>query len=243
MSRKLIASASIVTGALLFAGTANAQATGFNDDSQFIFSVDRLFPIFAYESTKTSFTVGPGSDSNHITTTNLLSNGFGFAANDAAAYNIPRFAFDYKFPFRLTIGGSIFASFTLGSGNSHVDQRGIETDTNGDTLTLFGFAPRVGYILSFNDLFAFWPRGGIEFYSLNVKAPDQTSVTSSQWALNLEPMFVITPLPHFGITVGPVIDIPISGSQSTSPPGDVTTSVNLTLFHFGITAGVLIYLP
>jgi hypothetical protein len=251
--RKLLG-AGLVLGILAASGSARAQ--GFNEEGQFIFSLERFMPLFAYQSAKVADGNG-GTLSEHTSTTSLLSNGIGLfgtgglnPGNGGAAYNIPRLAFDYKFPMRLTVGGSVFAEFTFGSGDSAVNRNGVEVDTPGPTYTLFGFAPRVGYILSFNDTFAFWPRGGIEFLSLNVKTPTadnpnvSDSTTYSQWALDLEGMFVITPLPHVGITVGPVVDIPISGSASQTAAGSgVTVSNNLTLFHIGATAGLLVYLP
>jgi hypothetical protein len=252
--RKNLLGASLMVAVLSATGSAHAQ--GFTDDGQFIFSIERFMPLFAYQSAKSGDGNG-GTVSSHTSTTSLLTNGIGLfgtggfdLANGGSAYNIPRLAFDYKFPMRLTVGGSVFGEFTLGSGQSTVNRNGIETDVPGPTYTLFGFAPRVGYILSISDLFAFWPRGGIEYVSLNVKSPNQgnpnisDSTTYSQWALDAEGMFVITPLPHVGITVGPVVDIPIGGSTSFTAAGSgVTTSTNLTLFHIGATAGLLIYVP
>ena len=60
----------------------------------------------------------------------------------------------------------------------------------------------------------------------------------SQLALDLEPLFVITPVTHFGVTIGPVFDIPVTGSASTTTSdrnGRVTTSHDSAQFYGGLT--------
>jgi len=131
-------------------------------------------------------------------------------------------------------------------------QGGGSVSTDQGKATYFVLAPRVGYILPLTDMISFWPRGGISFNLVHVGFPDEvrnnvttsSSLNTTLWAIDLEPIFVLSPVEHFGIYAGPVIDIPLTGNQKQSatvtPPGQ-TTEINrdYSSFHFGITAGLL----
>ena len=66
----------------------------------------------------------------------------------------------------------------------------------------------------------------------------------TQFALEAEAMLVISPWNHFGFTVGPTIDVPITGEQTTTTTptaGGTSTStrVDSAMFQFGLSAGML----
>jgi hypothetical protein len=115
---------------------------------------------------------------------------------------------------------------------------------------MFALAPRVGYVVPISSEFAFWPRAGVTYYSFKSSntSPGMNPVTSktttSGVGLDLEPMFVFSPAAHFGITAGPVLDFPLSGSQSreTTPsngPAQADDKVKYT--NYGLTIGLLGY--
>jgi hypothetical protein len=225
--------------ALLATGTASAQqAPAFGEQGQFIISADRLMPLLAYESDK----VANGDGSTDTTTATSIA----FVTHNPAivtVYNVPRFAFDYTVWKHLTVGGSVWAAFQLGNSDTHSAPGQPDVTTDNAKVTFWGLAPRAGWILHLSDLFAFWPRGGISFADVQASQTrngvDHTQ-TNTQWAIALEPMFALTPVPHAAITAGPVVDIPIGGSISQSANG-MSVSNSETLFHFGLTAGLLIW--
>lgn len=225
--------------ALLATGTAyGQQASGFGEQGEFIISADRLMPLFAYESDK----VDTGGGSSNTTTVTSIA----FVTHNPTidgVYNAPRFAFDYTVWKHLTVGGSVWAAFQLGNSTTQSAPGQPDVTTDNPKVTFWGLAPRAGWILHLNDLFAFWPRGGISFadtsFGQTIRGVDHTT-TNTQWAIALEPMFALTPVPHAAITAGPVVDIPIGGSTSQSANG-MSISNSETLFHFGLTAGLLIW--
>jgi hypothetical protein len=219
------------TAALLATATASGQPTPtFGEQGQFIISADRLMPLFAYESEK-------GFDGTDATTTVTSIALITHSPSFVTLYNVPRFAFDYTVWKHLTVGGSVWAYFELGNSTTTPGNPNVTTD-NAKT-TFWGLAPRAGWILHLSDLFAFWPRGGISFGDMAFSQAGNPTVT--QWALDLEPMFVFTPVPHAAITAGPVVDIPFAGSSSTTSMNGRTVSVDETMFHFGLTGGLLIW--
>jgi hypothetical protein len=225
--------------ALLATNPAAAQqAPEFGEQGQFIISADRLMPLFAYESDKVSGG-GGGSDTTTVTSVAFVTH------NPAIVtlYNVPRFAFDFTVWKHLTVGGSVWAAFQLGNSDTVSAPGQPDVTTDNPKITFWGLAPRAGWILRLSDLFSFWPRGGFSFTDTSASQTrmgvDHTQ-TNTQWAINLEPMFALTPVPHAAITAGPVVDIPIGGSVSQSANG-MSVSNSETLFHFGLTAGLLIW--
>lgn len=235
------------------------EAHGFGEKGQLMFSADRFVQVLGY--TRSSVT----STTNNSTTTSSSSNTslaalwagqFGGAdLNAGSVHTIPRVAADFVVIPRLTIGGAF--AFTFGLGGSDK----TETSTGGTTTTAsldaprgtaLGIAPRVGYILPLTSSIAFWPRAGFGFYAVTIKsdrnvgnqnAPniETSSRTATTLSLDLDPQLAIVPTEHFFIHVGPLVNIPLSGSVSTkTTQGAVTTetSNNFSLFHFGISAGI-----
>jgi hypothetical protein len=247
----IVAAAS--TAVLLAATSASAQeAKGLGQQGQFIISADRLAPLFTYSNNKTTDTTTNPNTSTSTTTTAIgifpSLNDIGFNGN---FYNIPRVGFDYVVIPHLTVGGDIAFATQLGSSTTESQGSG-SVSNDGAKATYFSIAPRVGYILPLTDMIAFWPRGGLGFHLIHSSSPDrgnanQTITNSSNltlWAIDLEPLFVLSPVEHFGFFAGPVIDIPLTGSSktdtTTTPPGTtVTRTLDYSSFHFGITAGLL----
>ena len=69
-----------------------------------------------------------------------------------------------------------------------------------------------------------------------------SSNSASGFGLNLDPMLVFSPVSHMGITIGPNIDLPLTGSaENERKTGNVTvtTKSDVTYRNFGVTVGVL----
>jgi hypothetical protein len=238
--RKIIALAA-TTSMFAFASPSFAQsAKGFGDTGQPILSVDRLMPLFSYENVKTSN--GTPARSQTITGLSLVTHG-----SNQTFYNVPRFAFDYVVVSHLTIGGSAYVSFQMGNSTTNTNPQGVQTTTDNPKVTLWGLAPRVGYVIPLGDVVAFWPRGGFSYNALStssitVNNQVQPGTSASQLAIDLEPTFVFVPIEHVGITLAGAVDIPLTGSQDT-PIGNTNATVHADLaeFHVGVHAGLLVY--
>lgn len=244
--------AAFVTATLTSLATSAhaADAKGLGEKHQLIVSADRLVPAFAYESRSVDEELpnGTRSTSTSGASSSLL---FGSSLARLTPHTVPRVGIDFTIIPRLTLGG--FVALGLGFGGSRTVEtvtNNVRTETTFDTGTgtVFGFGPRVGYLLPLTEVLAFWPRGGFSFYSLTTKFDDdlnnlrrRVSTTDTTFSLDVEPQLAIVPLEHFFFTVGPVINIPLAGSTSTevvSGNTTVTTSDDLSNFHFGLTAGL-----
>jgi hypothetical protein len=252
-----LATFGLLLGTLLTASLAKADAKGaFGQQGEFIVSADRLVPVFSFVSVSQTLPGLPAPGLNKVVTTtsqtafSLLLGGTPGAPAEATFFTFPRLGLDYVVVPRITIGGDLLFYTTLG-GN-----RTIETDfTNGSSSTVtvsapstlvFGVAPRGGYILPFSDLFSLWLRGGFSFYVASTKTQDgnggTTSNNTNQFALDLDPQIVLTPLSHIGITAGLTADIPIAGGHSVTnetPNMTTTNSAGSSIFYFGAELGLL----
>lgn len=248
---------------MLTASLAHAQATagtaqGFGQQGEFIFSADRLVPFFGYTSQKTAQVVDPNSGIKDQTVTQNQTNLsflWGSTSPNELFYTVPRLGFDYTILDNVTIGGDLILYFTLGgSQNTHTNfNDGHTTDVSQGAAgyTVFGFAPRGGYILGLNDLFAIWLRGGFSYYNGTAKQDitdnngnkiGSESTTHWLFGLDLDPQFVITPTKGFAFTVGPALDIPLAGKftdERTANNMTQSTSVDYSQLNFGINAGIL----
>jgi hypothetical protein len=257
MMRRLTAVAASV-GVLLTASLARAQAhDGFGRQGQFILSADRLVPIFSFTHFSQDSTNPGAGNTKVVNTTNQTAISLLWGSTWAASptsppfYTVPRVGFDYVIVPRLTIGGDIVVFFTLGGSNGTETTRtnGTTTTTSSDNPSqlLFGIAPRAGYIWELTDLFSVWLRGGFSYYVASSKSTNGNTTTSNsqnQFALDLDPQFVITPVPHFGITVGLTADIPLTGGHATEvdvPNASTNVSAGASVAFVGVTAGLLGY--
>jgi hypothetical protein len=246
---------------LLTASVAGAQARGdFGERGQFILSADRLFPLISYTHVSQDHLNSPAGtksvDSFNETGISIL---WGSSTNGSqpfiSPFTVPRLGFDYVVAPRWTVGGDLVIFFTVG-GNTATDT----TPNGGATMTtsidnpsqfLFGVAPRGGYILPLTDLFSIWFRAGLSYYLQTEKqtmgsgaTQVTTSFSTNQFALDLDPQFVITPVPHLGFTLGLTADIPLTGRHSETqdqPNSSTTFDASSSILFFGVTAGLLGY--
>ncbi len=252
LMRKVLSALPVIALLVALPQEARAQAAAgrpFGQDS-IIVSADRLMGLFSYASVTTSQTIA-----NVTTETTTSGPGLsvllgGNRPRDLV-HNIPRVSVDYALSMHLTLGGSVPLAFGLG-GKEETKAANVTRSVDAPTTTIVGLAPRVGYILNVSDTFAIWPRAGFAYYSASEKATVRDNnnaegtrtVTTSFVSIDLDPQLVITPFPHFGITLGPVINVPIGGKiESETQFGSVKQSVEIDskAFHFGIMAGMLGY--
>ena len=269
MMRRLTAVAAGM-GVLWTASLAHAQAHGnFGQQGQFILSADRLFSLFAYTHiSQDAFTPPAGATKQTINYNDsaiglLWGSSGGLTGNLVPVntfYTVPRVGFDYVLIPNVTVGGEIVLFFTVGGSNGADttlnNGSNMSTSTDNPGALIFGFAPRGGYILPLSDLFSLWLRGGVSYYIANQKTTttlgnntqQTTTITTNQFALDLDPQFVITPVPHLGFTAGLTGDIPLAGghSQDTNTNTNGTTrsqsaSAWSSVLFIGVTVGMLGY--
>lgn len=128
----------------------------------------------------------------------------------------------------LSVGGSIMYS---DSDRTFLLQQG----------TTLGVAPRIGYAIPFSPVLALWIRGGITYWDTGL------SGGGSEWQLapGGEAYLVITPVSHFGITIGPWGEFGVAGKvggQTSFNPGggsQASPYVDIRMNFFGGTFGIL----
>lgn len=248
-------------GAALLVSTSGASAAGhangFGEKGQILLTADRLLPIFDYTSSSITSTQG-----NVDLTTSRSGAGLSLALGRNLAivddmnvplnvHAIPRLAFDVAVVPHLTVGGGLAFGFGLGGTNETQTANGNTVTTaknDAPSATAIGIAPRVGYVLPLGDIVAFWPRAGIGIYSVSGSL-DQTNgntvttvkQTDTLVSLDLDPQLVIVPLEHFFVHAGLLVNVPITGSRSSSSTTGGTTidrTDDASVFHMGLSAGI-----
>ncbi len=230
----------LVLASLAVTATATAEPVDFGARGQVILSADRLSPLFSYSRIETD-TGGGDSTTNTTTSMSLLWNGA-----PEAVYDIPRIGLDYVLAPNITIGGDLFGTIPFSASRS-TTMGGTTTTRDTAKYSAFGIGARGGYVLALSHGLAFWPRGGLSYTRESTSnviggRGETQSLTVSQFALSLEPLFVIEAVPHFGVVFGPVLDLPLRGTQHTEVTmGNTTVSSdnNSQQLHFGITLGLL----
>jgi hypothetical protein len=243
MTMRSLVAALVGTGALFSASFAHAQVPQeFGERGQFIISADRLFSLFAFSDVQSDELNQPvkTTDTYQQSSLSLL---LGTTPGIDHFYARPRVGFDYVLVSHLTLGGDVMVYTTLGgSTNTNPPNQPVDNPTIFD----FGIAPRIGYIIGLSPLFSFWPRGGVSWYYESVNGPGPNGpggnpdTSSNQLALDLDPQFVITPVPHVGFTVGLTADIPLTGGHGETRAG-TTVSASQSIFFLGGTVGMLAY--
>jgi opacity protein-like surface antigen len=239
---------SAVVAVLVLAGSARAAEPEGQGSSRFgsrgvIVSADRLIPLTSYESFKVTQSDGSSETKSNLSL-GLLSNAPYTAFG--TFYNLPRLALDW-IPIRnLTLGGALWAYTQLTSTDSRSPANGSSTSSDQPKVTYWGVAPRVGYVVPLSEVLSLWPRAGVEYHNVSASSVNgKASPSANQFSLEAEVMLVVSPWNHFGFTVGPTIDVPVSGS-TTSPAGmgtgtggATTASVDTAMFQVGASAGML----
>jgi hypothetical protein len=112
----------------------------------------------------------------------------------AAPYSIPRLAFDFFLADGLSLG--------LGAGFA------LYSPANADSINEIEVNPRIGYAIRASDIVHVWPRFGISYLH------NSTGDGAYLMALTIEALLVVTPVHHFGFTIGPNVDIGLAATGS-----------------------------
>jgi hypothetical protein len=171
---------------------------------------------------------------------------------------IPRIGVDYLLTDILTLGGS--AGLFTSSGTANVSQNNVTVSNNLPSVTAFALAPRVGAAIHLSEQWTLWPRGGVTYASAKVEqdtplpnngGTETQRHTYSQLLLSLEAMIVYSPVPHLGFSLGPIFELPMSGSDTyehirpqvgNNPAVDTSVSYDAKLQNLGVVFGILGYL-
>jgi hypothetical protein len=235
--------------ALLTTTAASAEdANGFGEKSQLIVSVDRLMPAFSYTSQTLTTTQG-GATLKATESGTSAAIFFGREPSLGVVHTLPRVAFDFTIVRHLTLGGAVAVAFGLGGTREEDFGNNNTRRSDAAKTSIIGLAPRVGYVIPLANTFAFWPRAGFAFYSVSTKSNAvgqgnievTTTNSDSLLSLDLDPQFVWTPIQHFFFHFGPIVNVPLSGSRSIEVANGATSNTtknDLSVFHFGLTAGL-----
>ena len=201
---------------------------------QFVLSADRLFGIHGWSST---LKPPVGNDVEASGTGIYLLWGSSNTGTEEFATNpfaIPRLSADLFVIPGLSVGLSF--GYTATSGEADDPYSGTTEDF--DELSAFAVQPRIGYAAMFSDQVGLWPRVGITYVGItSTDVENDIDTDYSFLDVDGELMLVLSPAPHFAFTVGPVVDLGLSGSYK---PGD-TESLDATVTNIGVVGGMLGY--
>jgi len=211
-------SALVVSLGLLVPALASAQELGSKGDA--IFSAERMMGIVGTH--RVDEFPAPVGDVE----TDWTSISFGWRGSpELSPFDVPRFAFDYLVIDHLSIGGSL--------GYNSISPDGDDNSFGSDRdSSQFLFAARVGYLHSFGDVVAIWPRGGLTYHSASV----DDFLSTSGLALTLECPFTFSPTRHFAFHIGPTVDVDMFGEVDPDGPG---TDRDFRYRAIGLNAGLL----
>jgi hypothetical protein len=233
------AAAAAVFALLAFEGDAQAQ-TRFGDRGQLAITGENLFVISGERRSETSPTGGDDVD---------VTNRQGFLVGttlDSFSPRIPQVGGHYFIIPSLSIGGTIGYE---GRGGSHTNppvgpvQPASVPKPDAST---FVFNPKVGYVLSLNNLFGFWFRGGLGYYHYGQSSgvDSRNKFGFNFWFVSLDALFVVTPVQHLGFYAGLQGDISFTGSHTNANvmgPQVIETSNSTSFRDIGLGAGIIGY--
>ncbi len=128
---------------------------------------------------------------------------------------VPRLALDVVVSHGLTVGGFVTVLGSTGTEDLTIDGVDQAEITYPDAVMALGGA-RVGFLLPLGAKVAFWPRVGAAYAVQRVFGAAGARQTIQSLQINLEPTFLISPVPHVGILIHPLIDIGVAGSLESS---------------------------
>jgi len=97
---------------------------------------------------------------------------------------------------------------------------------SGQTITVFGIAPRVGYNFPISDVISFWPK---IFFGFAEASANNSGGSSNTTAIGAYAPFLFHVVPHFFIGIGPNFSTQLSStvSQPNPRPGVSSTNTNI----------------
>jgi opacity protein-like surface antigen len=241
VARNIAFSSALIVG-LAAASPGDAEPLNdFGTRGSLILSADRLSPLLSYTR------VRQDQQGGDYTTTSTTSMSLLWSGAVQDFYDIPRAGLDYVLAPNVTLGGMLFATLPLSATRADT-QNGTTTSRDTGKISALGIGARAGYIVPLSPRLSLWARGGLSYTRVSMSSTQgnmmmtMSTVALSQTALSLEPLFVISVTSHFGVQLGPVVDLPLSGSQHTEDTTNgmtVSQDNSASQLHIGITAGLL----
>jgi hypothetical protein len=141
----------------------------------------------------------------------------------------------------LSLGGTV--GFESGPGsNTYQDNPGTWT-TDVPTNSRLVIAPRVGYALMFTEVVGLWFRGGLgyeRFKQRDAEGGENYSRESFLMA-SADILFVWSPIPHFGLFIGPTGDRSLMGRHFAHDTQNGDYYNDSRLWRLGLTSGLAGY--
>jgi hypothetical protein len=202
------------------ASSSLAQEAPFSERAKVVVALDNLGG-FVHTSTKVENQAASGS------------NVFGqFATTPIARLGVHYFLADH-----LSLGAGLIYSY---------EKLDISAIGSGGNTTL-GIAPRIGFAIPSSASTAFWLRAGVTYVHTSA---DNTDSTTWQLMPAAEAFLVLTPVPHFGVTIGPFVEYGAVGKKSSCsnnvPVGgagggaaSLCTDRDLNILYVGLSVGLL----
>jgi hypothetical protein len=230
-----------------------------------ILGADRLFGVSSWTSTSSVDVSATHVEAEASgTLVNVLWGNGAVSGGGINVFAVPKFSIDAFVGPQVTLGGSV--GFMVTGGSSKTTTRplsggGAEMTSERDypDSTAFMVTPRIGVIVPVGPRGALWLRGGFTYYHSTTESTSPTSSSTSATtvktttdvdgtALTFDPVLVLFPIDHVGITLGPVLDIGIDGSSESSqsssgsfatPPPSIKGDLKQS--NYGGAAGMLVF--
>jgi hypothetical protein len=155
-----------------------------------------------------------------------------------------RLGFHYFLLPQFSVGGSLGYDRRTGKNTVEDGDGTYSVDLAAENTLDVGL--RAGYALMFTDVVGFWFRGGPGM-ERSVRRPiansEDDADIDSVWLVSLDVLFVVAPVPHFGLYLGPSGDVAFAGQhkekRSAPPPTvpdewDERESMQRIGFGFGL---------
>jgi len=202
------------------------EATDDDDGAEprYFLSVERIAPLFRVHADTSADRVTLDADTGTVDVSRPVP-------------QTPRVAFDAR------VAGHV----TLGAAGSVGSRNGSNTLTP-DSVS-WSLSPRVGYHVPLTRRVAIWPRLGVTYAAITEGLYDSAT---HHLGADLEAFAIFSPVPGFGITLGPSVEVPLVGTRDAlvRSPVDVgafsvftTERRDSTIFTAALTAGVVMLLP
>jgi hypothetical protein len=200
---------------------------------QLVLSIPRLLPLVEVNSWSVR-----SSSPTDATTGTWLS--FGNHPGGLDVYDLPRLGLDAFAADRVTLGVDLAGYATLGKGPS----------LGSPYVSIFGAAPRIGYVAPVAGIASVWLRAGIAYYLLAEKGLDPAAAGATvpwsyawhQLDADLEAYLVLAAFAHMAATVGVAVEAPLAGHFDEAKTGAPTVDASAGWLHVGVVGGILTYL-
>jgi hypothetical protein len=210
---------------------ADEEPALFGQQGQVVVGLPRLVPLVALDAAR-----APGSSDASTGTT--MSYG---SVSGQNMVDQPRLSLGWVAAPRLEVGTDVTGIATLGGSPAAGDA---------PQVSLFGFAPHLGYLAPIRDALCLWLRAGAAYYVLGEKGVDASPGGSTAWSftwrqldVDLEAHMAVTALPHIAITAGIVAELPVVGYLDEPRSGGLPSiDGSASWLHVGIVGGLLVYL-